>query len=83
MGSARKVTNTVAILKFIDIIKFLLSLKAAGIDGIYNFFIKHITSLNSHIYEIVKIICIYEHLSPIDSTRNDFPHSEMSSHERI
>ncbi|KAF7683433.1 hypothetical protein TCON_1350 [Astathelohania contejeani] len=44
--------------KFEDIIKHLANRKAAGVDGIFNFFIKHITSAHKHLYEIIKDICL-------------------------
>ncbi|KAF7683083.1 hypothetical protein TCON_1701 [Astathelohania contejeani] len=44
--------------EFEDIIKFLPNWKAAGIDGIFNFFIKHISSVHKHFYNIIKDICL-------------------------
>ena len=37
---------------------YLPNWKAAGIDGIYNFFIKKMSSLHSVLYEVVKTICL-------------------------
>ena len=44
--------------EFQNTIKYLPNWKAAGIDGIYNFFIKKISSLHSALYEVVKSICL-------------------------
>ncbi|HEY4832379.1 MAG TPA: hypothetical protein VIH61_07480, partial [Waddliaceae bacterium] len=44
--------------EFQNIIKYLPNWKAAGIDGIYNFFIKKISSLHSVLYEVIKTICL-------------------------
>ncbi|KAF7677272.1 hypothetical protein TCON_2643, partial [Astathelohania contejeani] len=44
--------------EFEDIIKCLPNWKAAGIDGIFNFFIKHISSVHKHLYNIIKDICL-------------------------
>ncbi len=44
----------------IDIIRFLPSWKAAGCDGIYNFFIKRCTSLHATIYQLIKKTCMEE-----------------------
>jgi Reverse transcriptase (RNA-dependent DNA polymerase) len=44
--------------EFLNIIKFLPSWKAAGIDGIYNFFIQKLTTLHSTIYYMIREICI-------------------------
>ncbi|TBU12308.1 reverse transcriptase [Hamiltosporidium tvaerminnensis] len=43
---------------FLDIINWLPNWKAAGIDGIYNFYIKKLTSLHKYLYDIVKAICL-------------------------
>ncbi|TBU07119.1 hypothetical protein CWI39_0368p0010, partial [Hamiltosporidium magnivora] len=43
---------------FIDIINWLPNWKAAGIDGIYNFYIKKLTSLHKYRYDIVTVICL-------------------------
>ncbi|TBU10083.1 hypothetical protein CWI38_2036p0010, partial [Hamiltosporidium tvaerminnensis] len=40
------------------IINRLSNWKAAGINGIYNFFIKKLTTLHKYIYDIVKVICL-------------------------
>lgn len=34
-----------------------LNWKAAGPDGIYNFFLKKLTSLNTYLYNVVRRIC--------------------------
>ncbi|KAF7683049.1 hypothetical protein TCON_1736 [Astathelohania contejeani] len=44
--------------EFEDVIKYLPNWKAAGIDGIFNFFIKHISSVHKHFYDIIKDICL-------------------------
>ncbi|KAK1350913.1 hypothetical protein LUQ84_000188 [Hamiltosporidium tvaerminnensis] len=44
--------------EFINIINWLPNWKAAGIDGIYNFFIKKLTTLHKYLYDIVKVICL-------------------------
>ncbi|KAK1350017.1 hypothetical protein LUQ84_001004 [Hamiltosporidium tvaerminnensis] len=44
--------------EFIDIINWLPNWKAAGIDCIYNFYIKKLTSLHKYLYDIVKAICL-------------------------
>ncbi|KAF7683878.1 hypothetical protein TCON_0935, partial [Astathelohania contejeani] len=44
--------------EFEDIIKCLPNWKAAGINGIFNFFIKHISSVHKHLYNIIKDICL-------------------------
>ncbi|KAF7683828.1 hypothetical protein TCON_0969 [Astathelohania contejeani] len=44
--------------EFEDIIKCLPDWKAAGIDGIFNVFIKHISSVHKHLYNIIKDICL-------------------------
>lgn len=41
-----------------EIIKCLPCWKAAGVDGIYNFFIKRMTTLHPHLYEVIKNICL-------------------------
>ena len=46
--------------EFLEIIKFLPNWKASGCDGIFNFFIKKITSLHQHLYDIIKDLCINE-----------------------
>ncbi|TBU11952.1 hypothetical protein CWI38_0965p0020 [Hamiltosporidium tvaerminnensis] len=43
--------------EFVNIINWLPNWKAAGIDGIYNFFIKKLTTLHKYIYDIVKVMC--------------------------
>ncbi|TBU10069.1 reverse transcriptase, partial [Hamiltosporidium tvaerminnensis] len=44
--------------EFVNISNWLPNWKAAGIDGIYNFFIKKLTTLHKYIYDIVKVICL-------------------------
>lgn len=44
--------------EFQNIVKYLPNWKAAGIDGIYNFFIKKMSSLHSVLYEVVKATCL-------------------------
>ncbi|KAK1348351.1 hypothetical protein LUQ84_002356 [Hamiltosporidium tvaerminnensis] len=44
--------------EFVNIINWLPNWKAAGIDGIYNFFIKKLTTLHKYLYDIVKVICL-------------------------
>ncbi|TBU10673.1 hypothetical protein CWI38_1617p0010, partial [Hamiltosporidium tvaerminnensis] len=44
--------------EFVNIINWLFNWKAAGIDGIYNFFIKKLTTLHKYLYDIVKVICL-------------------------
>ena len=46
--------------EFSEIIKFLPNWKAAGNDGIFNFFIKKCTSIHASIYEMVKKTCMSE-----------------------
>lgn len=46
--------------EFQQIVKFLPSWKAAGVDGIYNFFIKKCEPVHKHLYEIIRGICIGE-----------------------
>jgi hypothetical protein len=43
---------------FYEIISFLPNWKAAGPDGIYNFFIKWMSSLHEVLYKIIKEICL-------------------------
>ena len=44
--------------EFLEIIKWLPNWKAAGCDGIHNFFIKKITCLHEQIYKTIRDICI-------------------------
>ena len=44
--------------EFKEIIKFLPNWKAAGPDGIFNFFIKKLESLHQPLYEITRKICL-------------------------
>ncbi|TBU10407.1 SacI phosphoinositide polyphosphatase, partial [Hamiltosporidium tvaerminnensis] len=46
--------------EFVNIINWLPNWKAAGIDGIYNFFIKKLTTLHKYLYDIVKVIRLEE-----------------------
>jgi hypothetical protein len=43
------------------VFKWLQSWKAAGPDGIFNFFIKKFESLHQHLYEAVRKICLENH----------------------
>ncbi|TBU09088.1 reverse transcriptase, partial [Hamiltosporidium tvaerminnensis] len=43
--------------ELVNIINWLLNWIAAGIDDIYNFFIKKLTTLHKYLYDIVKVIC--------------------------
>ena len=49
--------------EYIDIIKFLPSWKAAGCDGIFNFFIKKCTSLHSSMYLLTRDTCMGKELN--------------------
>jgi len=44
--------------EFKEVIQYLPNWKAAGTDGIFNFFIKKFESLHLHLYEVVKKICL-------------------------
>jgi len=44
--------------EFQEVIKYLPNWKAAGTDGIFNFFIKKFESIHLHLYEVVKKICL-------------------------
>ena len=44
--------------EFKDIIKHLPNWKAAGVDGVFNFFIKHLPSLHEYLYDVVKGCCL-------------------------
>lgn len=44
--------------EFQDILKWLPAWRAAGCDGVYNFFIKRCTSIHKHLYEQVKRTCL-------------------------
>ncbi|KAF7683286.1 hypothetical protein TCON_1501 [Astathelohania contejeani] len=44
--------------EFKDIIKCLLNWKVAGIDGIFNFFIEHVSSVHKYLYDIINDICL-------------------------
>jgi hypothetical protein len=46
--------------EFNNIINMLPSWKAADPDRIFNFFIKKISSLHSHLYNVIKEICLKE-----------------------
>ncbi|KAF9760825.1 hypothetical protein NGRA_3000, partial [Nosema granulosis] len=41
-----------------DIIKYIPNWKAAGCDGIYNYFIKKCSALHPFLYDIVREVCI-------------------------
>jgi hypothetical protein len=43
------------------VVKWLPNWKAAGPDGIFNFFIKKYESLHQHLYEAVRKICLENH----------------------
>jgi hypothetical protein len=47
-----------SMLEFVEIIKYLPSWKAAGIDGIFNFFIKKCSSLHAILYRLVRDTCM-------------------------
>jgi len=49
-----------SIQEFLTIVRQLPSWKAAGIDGIYNFFLKKCSSLHEHLYRLVKATCMGE-----------------------
>lgn len=51
-------TSFPSLQEFIDIINRLPNWKAAGCDGIYNFFIRKIDSLHERLYDIVRDICL-------------------------
>ncbi|KAF7676614.1 hypothetical protein TCON_2674 [Astathelohania contejeani] len=54
-----KYTTTFPTFKeFEDSIIQLANWKAAGVDEIFNFFIKHISSVPKHLYKIIKDICL-------------------------
>ncbi|TBU10885.1 reverse transcriptase, partial [Hamiltosporidium tvaerminnensis] len=44
--------------EFVNIINWHPNWKATGIDGIYNLFIKKLTTLHKYLYDIVKVICL-------------------------
>lgn len=44
--------------EFQGIVTYLPNWKAAGVDGIYNYFIKNITALHRQLYEVIKRICL-------------------------
>ena len=44
--------------EFIEIIKYPLNWKAAGIDGVYNFTIKKCASLHASLYRLTRKTCI-------------------------
>jgi hypothetical protein len=46
---------------FLKVVKWLPNWKAAGHDGIFNFFIKKFESLHQHLYEAVIKICLENH----------------------
>ena len=45
--------------EFSGVIKYVPNQKAAGVDGIYNFFIKKLTSIHSELYRIIREICVF------------------------
>ncbi|TBU17347.1 hypothetical protein CWI38_0287p0010 [Hamiltosporidium tvaerminnensis] len=54
--------------EFVNIINWLPNWKAAGIDGIYNFFIQKLTTLHKYLYDTVKVICLEGTLKDIGFT---------------
>ncbi|KAI4293463.1 hypothetical protein PAPHI01_2737, partial [Pancytospora philotis] len=44
--------------EFDDIVRYLPNWKAAGPDGVYSYFIKHIKSLHDHLYKIIRQTCL-------------------------
>jgi hypothetical protein len=48
-------------LTFQKVVEWLLNWKAAGPDEIFNFFIKKFRSLDQHLYEAVRKICLENH----------------------
>ena len=44
--------------EFQQLVKWLPNWKAAGTDGIYNFFIKKFDSIHIHLYQVIKKICL-------------------------
>ena len=44
--------------EFQEVVKYLPNWKAAGPDGIFNFFIKKFESLHFHLYEVTRKICL-------------------------
>lgn len=53
--------------EFQEIVKWLPKWKAAGTDGIFDFFIKKLESLHQLLYEIIKKICLE------NQTENEWP----------
>ncbi|KAL6120618.1 hypothetical protein NUSPORA_02623 [Nucleospora cyclopteri] len=49
---------------FGDIIRYRPNWKAAGVDDVYNFFIKRLKSLHQLLYEIIKKIIVEAHKQP-------------------
>ena len=49
--------------EFVTIVGFLPAWKAAGCDGIFNFFLKRCSSLHASIYELVKRTCMGEEVA--------------------
>ncbi|KAL6120521.1 hypothetical protein NUSPORA_02740 [Nucleospora cyclopteri] len=44
--------------EFEDIFRYLSNWKTAGVDGVFNFFIKKIKSLHQPLYEVIKEIIV-------------------------
>ena len=44
--------------EFEEMIRFLPSWKAAGCDGVFNFFIKKMDALHEHIYRVARSVCL-------------------------
>ena len=44
--------------KFVEFVKYLSNWKAAGCDGIFNFFVKKCEVLHPFMYEIIKSVCL-------------------------
>ena len=44
--------------EFQEVVKWLPNWKAAGSDGIFNFFIKKLESIHQHLYDAIKKICL-------------------------
>ena len=58
MPGAKAPNTFPSLSEFQQVIKYLPCWKAAGPDGIYNFFIKRCASLHEHLYRIVRRICL-------------------------
>ncbi|KAF7682988.1 LINE-1 retrotransposable element ORF2 protein [Astathelohania contejeani] len=58
LSDSIELTTFLNLKEFEDIIKSLPNWKAAGINKIINFFIKHISSVQKHLYDIINNICL-------------------------